>query len=167
MKTIVAVDNVWGIGKNNQLLFSLKADMKHFVEMTTGKVVVMGSNTFLSLPNAQPLKNRVNIVLWPGGKAREDIVLVESLADLFNELKKYSSDDVFIIGGAMMYHTMLPYCDTAYITKVFENGNATAFFDNLDLLPNWRMSECLPPVTDGNYEIQFCTYTNVNPLPLK
>ncbi len=167
MKSIVAVDNVWGIGKNNQLLFSLKADMKHFVEITTGKVVVMGSNTFLSLPNAQPLKNRTNIVLWPGGKPREDVVLVQSLSELFEEIKKYDADDVFVIGGAMMYHTLLPYCDCAYITKVFENGNATAFYDNLDLLPNWRMTDCQPPIIDNGIEIQFCIYTNCSPLPLK
>ncbi|MEG2541379.1 MAG: dihydrofolate reductase, partial [Clostridia bacterium] len=123
MKSIVAVDNMWGIGKNNNLLFHLKADMKHFVENTLGKVVVMGSNTLLSFPNAAPLKNRTNIVLWPGGK-RDDLILVESLDALLNELKKYNSDDIYVIGGAMMYHTMLPYCDTAIITKVFACGDA-------------------------------------------
>ena len=68
MRAIVVVDKNWGIGKNNDLLFSLPADMKHFRETTTGKVVVMGSNTLRSFPGGNPLKNRVNIVLWPGGE---------------------------------------------------------------------------------------------------
>ena len=70
MRAIVVVDTFWGIGKGNDLLFSLPADMKHFRETTAGKVVVMGSNTLLSFPGGKPLKNRTNIVLWPGG-ARE------------------------------------------------------------------------------------------------
>ena len=80
MKTIFAVDNKWGLGKKNDLLFSLKEDMRHFVAHTKGKTVVMGSNTLLSFPNGMPLKNRTNIVLNPNGtdedaKAATQIVL--------------------------------------------------------------------------------------------
>lgn len=64
MKAIVCVDKKWGIGKNNDLLFSLPEDMKRFRGETKNKVVIMGLNTFKSLPNG-PLKNRVNIVLDP------------------------------------------------------------------------------------------------------
>ena len=70
MIAIVAVDEKWGIGKNNDLLFDIKADMRHFVEHTRGKVVIMGSNTLRSLPGGMPLKNRVNIVLDPYGKKK-------------------------------------------------------------------------------------------------
>jgi Dihydrofolate reductase len=63
MNAIVVCDNKWGIGKNNDLLFSLPLDMKHFKELTLGKVVVMGKNTLLSFPNEKPLKNRTNIVV--------------------------------------------------------------------------------------------------------
>ncbi len=161
MRCIVVVDNEWGIGKNNDLLFRLKADMAHFKALTTGNTVVMGSNTLLSFPNAQPLKNRTNIVLWPGGK-RDDVILVESLDELFDELKKYDADSTYVIGGAMMYHTMLPYCDEAIITKVYASGGATVFFDNLDLLPNWHLSSAEEPIMDGDYKIQFCVYKNEN-----
>ena len=65
MKAIVVVDENWGIGRSNDLLFSLPADMKHFRETTREKVVVMGSNTLLSFPGSKPLPKRVNIVLWP------------------------------------------------------------------------------------------------------
>ena len=75
MKAILHCDKNWGIGRNNQLMFRLPADMKFFRETTSGKVVVMGSNTLLSLPGGKPLKNRTNIVLWPGGDRRSRIRL--------------------------------------------------------------------------------------------
>ena len=63
MKAIVCVDREWGIGKNNDMLFHLPADLKFFREKTSGKVIVMGGNTLLSFPGSKPLKNRTNIVL--------------------------------------------------------------------------------------------------------
>ena len=77
MNLIVAVDTKWGIGKRNDLLFHLKKDMQHFVEYTRNKVVVMGSNTLLSFPGSKPLKNRTNIVLWPGGGPVEGAIVVQ------------------------------------------------------------------------------------------
>ena len=63
MNLIAAVDENWAIGKNNQLLVRIPADQKFFREMTTGKAVIMGAVTFLSLPGQKPLKNRTNIIL--------------------------------------------------------------------------------------------------------
>lgn len=164
MQAILHCDRNWGIGRKNDLMFTLKKDMRFFREMTGGKVVVMGSNTLLSFPGSKPLKNRTNIVLWPGGdpkRALEDgFVMVQSLDELFSEIAKYNSDDVFVIGGAMMYHTMLDYCSRVYLTKVDADGNAEVFFDNLDELENWSMTECSEPVEDNGYTIRFTTYTN-------
>ena len=94
MQAIVAVDKKWGIGKNNDLLFSLKEDMKFFRQTTMGKIVVMGSNTLKSFPGGNPLKNRTNIVLYPGGEKREDCLVVESLDQLFEVLKNYDTEDI-------------------------------------------------------------------------
>lgn len=164
MQAILHCDSKWGIGKKNDLMFSLPKDMKYFRTTTSGKVVVMGSNTLLSFPNAKPLKNRTNIVLWPGGdhsRALQDgFVMVESLDELFAEIKKYNSEDVFVIGGAMMYHTMLPYCDKVYLTKVEADGKAEVFFDNLDKLDNWKMVSCSDPEDDNGYTIRFTVYQN-------
>ena len=88
MKAIVAVDKRWGIGKNNDLLFSIPADMKFFRETTAGKVVVMGANTLKSFPNGNPLKNRVNIVLSTTIN-RDDCIVVRSVDELFKEIEKY------------------------------------------------------------------------------
>ncbi len=160
MKAIVCVDKKWGIGKNNDLLFHLPEDMRRFVSHTMGKVVVMGSNTLLSFPNGKPLKNRTNIVLWPDG-IRDDVIIVRSLQELSDELKKYASDDVFIIGGAMFYRTMLDFCTEVIVTKVNADGEATVFFENLDERQGWRLKEETEyMIAENGKEYKFCVYVN-------
>ena len=164
MKAIVVVDKNWGIGKKNDLLFRLPADMKHFRETTNGKTVVMGSNTLLSFPGGNPLKNRINVVLWPGGEEREDCVIVQTLDELLSQIKAYARDDVFVVGGAMMYKTLLPYCDSAIVTKVDADGNAEVFFENLDKKKNWKLVSVSEPQETNGYTIRFCEYKNESPL---
>lgn len=163
MKAIVAVDRRWGIGKKNGLLFTLHEDMAYFRKNTTGKTVVMGSNTLKSFPGGKPLKNRTNIVFWPDGEKRDDCVVCGSFDELKKELAKYRGDDVFIIGGAMFYRTMLPYCDSVLVTKVDADGGAEVFFENLDELEGWRLAYESEPVADGEYSIRFAEYKNSNP----
>ena len=158
MKAIVAVDKKWGIGKKNDLLFSLPEDMKYFREKTLNKVVVMGSNTLKSFPNGKPLKNRTNIVLFPGGEKREDCIVVDSLNELSEELKKHPADDVFIIGGAMFYKTMLPFCSEVLVTKVNADGHAEVFYENLDEKKEWKCVSVSEPILTNGYEIRFTVY---------
>lgn len=164
MKAIVAVDKNWGIGKKNDLLFSLPADMAYFREKTLNKVVVMGSNTLKSFPNGKPLKNRTNIVLFPGGEKRDDCTIVQSLDELREELKNYPADDVFIIGGAMFYKTMLPYCSEVLVTKVDADGGAEVFYENLDALPNWEMISASEEQETNGLKIRFTVYKNFKTL---
>lgn len=160
MKAIVAVDKNWGIGKKNDLLFSLPADMAYFREKTLNKVVVMGSNTLKSFPGGKPLKNRTNIVLFPGGEKRDDCIIVDSLEELKVELKKYPTDDVFIIGGAMFYKTMLPYCSEVLVTKVDADGGAEVFYENLDKKREWACVSEQPQIETNGYKISFTVYKN-------
>lgn len=159
MRLIVAVSRNWGIGRENTLLFSLKEDMRHFKKMTTGKVVIMGRNTYLSLP-ARPLKDRINIVLSRSA-LMEECITVRDLDELFDLIKQFDADDVFVIGGASVYKRLLPYCDTAFVTKVNEDAVADAYIDNLDELPEW---ECVESVKGETESITFCTYKNNNTL---
>lgn len=162
MKAIVAVDKKWGIGKKNDLLFSLPEDMKFFRQTTLNKVVVMGSNTLKSFPNGNPLKNRTNIVLFPGGEKREDCLIVESLEELSSVLKNFNTDDVFIIGGAMFYKTMLCYSEEVLVTKVDADGEAEVFYENLDENENFEcIYESESQETNG-YNIRFTKYRNKN-----
>ena len=160
MKTIVAVDKNWGIGKKNDLLFSLPEDMAFFRKTTLNKVCCMGYNTLLSFPGSKPLKNRTSIVLAPDGVERDDCIIVHTLDALFAELKKYDLNDVFVIGGAMFYRTMLPYCDEFLITKVDADGGAEVFYENLDKLPNLECVYESEPVETNGYTIRFTTYKN-------
>ena len=166
MKAILHCDKEWGIGKRNDLMFSIPADMKFFRETTSGKTVVMGSNTLLSFPGSKPLKNRNNIVLWPGGEKREDCTVVETIEEFFEEIKKYPADEVFVIGGAMMYRTMLPYCSEVLVTKVDAVGGADTFFVNLDEHPDFELIYESEPEETNGYMIRFCTYRNNNVLEL-
>jgi dihydrofolate reductase len=134
ISAIVCVDKNWGIGKNNDLLFNLKEDMKFFREKTKDKIVFCGWNTLKSFPGSKPLKGRSTIVLCPKEVERDDCFCVHDFNGALALLKELSkTQDVFVIGGAMVYKSMLPYYDRVYVTKVdATDEEATAFFPNLD-----------------------------------
>jgi dihydrofolate reductase len=164
MNIIVNVAKDWGIGCGNQLLFNIPADMKYFKEKTTGGVVVMGENTYHSLPK-RPLPNRVNIVLSldPDFTA-EGVSICHSLAEFFAESKKYADDQIFVIGGQAIYNLLLPYCRYAYITRVEAIAKADSFFPDTDILPNWHITEQSPEYCHEGLNYSFLTYENENPL---
>ena len=159
MKIIVAADKNQGIGKDNQLLVSIPADMKMFRQETTGKVVVMGRKTLERFPNGLPLKNRTNIVLTKNrhydGKGA---ILVHSMEELLEEIKKYPSDEVYCIGGDSIYKQLLPYCDMAHVTKIDFAYAADSYFPNLDELPEWHVAAESEEQTYFDLEYKFVRY---------
>ena len=159
MNIIVAADENWAIGKDNKLLVSIPSDMKFFRRMTTGKVVVMGRKTLESFPNGLPLKNRTNIVLTqnPDDRVKEAIIC-HSREELLEELKKYNSQDVFVIGGDSIYHQLLPYCDTAHVTKIYHSYEADTWFPNLDELKEWELTGDTEEQTYFDLEYRFLRY---------
>lgn len=161
MIAILHADEKWGIGKKNDLMFRLPLDMKFFRETTSGKVVCMGYNTLLSFPGGKPLKNRTNIVLCEEGIDPEGCIAVHSVPELLETAKKYPPDDVFIIGGASVYRTMLPYCSKVYLTKVDADGGAEVFFPNLDEDENFVLESESEPMNDNGYTIRFTVYKNL------
>ena len=141
MNLIVAVDENWAIGKDNKLLVSIPSDMKFFRETTTGKVVVMGRKTLESFPNGLPLKNRTNIVLTRNRDYQvKDAIVVHSVPELLVKLDKYSSEDVYVIGGDSVYQELLPYCDVAHVTKINHVYAADSWFPNLDETGEWEIT---------------------------
>ncbi|MGC4019086.1 MAG: dihydrofolate reductase [Muricomes sp.] len=159
MNLIVAADKNWAIGYNNKLLVSIPSDMKFFREKTTGKVVVMGRKTLESFPNGLPLKNRTNIVLTGNKKYHvKGAVVVHTLEGLLKELEEYNSEDVYVIGGDSVYRLLLPYCDTAYVTKIDHAFQADTYFPNLDELSEWELTEEGEEQTCFDLEYMFTTY---------
>lgn len=159
MNLIVAVDNNWAIGNKNELLVRIPNDMKHFREETTGKVVVLGRKTLETFPQGQPLKNRTNIILTKDLKYQvKDAVIVHSIDELLAELKKYSDDDIYIIGGESVYRQMLPYCTVAHITKIDHTYEADTYFPNLDKDPEWHITADSDEQTYFDIPYQFIKY---------
>ena len=161
---ILHADRKWGIGKKNDLMFSLPKDMKFFRTTTKGHTVAMGENTLLSFPHSQPLKNRTNIVLLQDPTHNYDgVINVHSFDDFLKTIKEHSiHDDVYIIGGASIYRQMLPYCDEVLLTKVDADGHAEVFFPNLDENPDFKLTYASEKEEDNGLIIQFTTYTNLH-----
>jgi len=163
MNYIVAVDREWGIGKQNDLLFSLKGDMAFFRNTTSGKTVIMGDRTLASLPGGKPLKNRENIVMTLDSAfvAPEGVTVCHSTDELFALLAQLDhTDDVYVIGGATIYNLLYPYCEYAYITKVDAIGGAEVFIENLDQKPNWQIAHQGETLEENGITYTFFTYRN-------
>ena len=162
MNLIAAVDKNWAFGKDNKLLVSIPMDMKFFRETTTGKVVVMGRKTLESFPNGLPLKNRTNIVLTHNknydGKGA---IVVHSMEALREELKKYNSEDIYVIGGEQIYKALVDDCDVAHITKINYEYDADAYFPNLDEKPEWKIVADSEEQTYFDLEFFFYKYEKV------
>lgn len=158
---IVHVDKQWGIGKDNDMMFSLPKDMKYFRQTTLNHTVVMGGNTLRSFPGQQPLKNRTNIVL-SRGQVRDDCIIVRDYAQLKAEMKnRGNTEDIYVIGGGAVYRELLPYVDYALVTKVDAVGGAEVFFPNLDEDKNFTCVDEGEPLEDNGYTIRFTKYKNL------
>lgn len=162
MIAIAAVSRNWGIGKDNQLLFSLPSDMKHFRQITTGGTVLMGRKTLESFPGGRPLPKRRNIVLTSQEMEREGVEVVHSIQEMLDTVKTTPSDEVFVIGGGTVYEALLPYCDKALLTIVDAAPDADTFFPNLDANPFWEKSEISEPIAENGIMYRFVMYQNTN-----
>lgn len=170
MKLVVAVDKEWGIGYKGELLARVRADLRYFQSLTKGNTVILGSKTLATFPGGRVLKDRTNIVMSRNPDySPEGAVIVHSIEELFEELKKYDTDTVFAIGGSQIYKQLLPYCDTAYVTKFDKSFEKDAFFDNLDESSEWELisvgdEQKTNPETDTEPDMsfRFCTYKRIS-----
>lgn len=142
MNAIVAVDENWGIGKNNELLCHLPGDLKYYKETTLGKCVIMGRKTLESLPGSKPLPGRDHIILSKDssfsveprkGHACHVVNSREEAIKLAAEYEaKEGSEGVFVCGGSAVYRLFLEDCRSFYVTKIHRSFDADRFFPNLD-----------------------------------
>ena len=159
MNLIVNVDSNWAIGYRGKLLVSIPEDMKFFRSETTGKVVVLGRKTLDTFPGGQPLKNRTNIILTRNPNYQvKGAIICHSVEEVLEELKKYNSEDVYIIGGDSIYKEFLPYCDVAHVTRTDHVYDADAWFPNLEEDPAWVLTGESEEKTYFDLEFRFCRY---------
>ena len=132
LSLIAAISENNCIGKNNTLPWNIPEDMKHFKDITSGNVVLMGRNTWESIPEKfRPLPNRKNIVVT----RKENYVVpegVELYSSIEEPLDKYKKENLFVIGGASIYKQTIDKADTLYITEVHRQVDGDAFFPEID-----------------------------------
>lgn len=127
---IVAVAEDYGIGHENKLLAHLSADLKRFKQITQGHPVVMGRNTWFSLPN-RPLPNRKNIVITNiPGEVFEGADTVYSIEEAIKKMPE--NEESFIIGGAMIYKQFYPLAHKLYLTRMHKKFPADTFFPEVE-----------------------------------
>jgi dihydrofolate reductase len=135
---IVAIADNNAIGKNNELLWHIPDDLKRFKKITSGHTVVMGKNTFLSLP-IKPLPNRRNIVI--SDNLADSFEGCEMAYSIDEAIQKMDTDKQnFVIGGGMVYKSFLPLANKLYITKVHKCFEADVFFPKIEM-GHWQIVE--------------------------
>jgi dihydrofolate reductase len=135
---IAAVGKNLELGKNNQLLCHLPADLKRFKAITVGYPVIMGDKTWESLP-VKPLPNRRNIVITFNKDANyEYCEIVHTLDDAVSLIE--NEKKAFIIGGATIYKLFIDRINALYLTQIEANFDADVFFPNMDF-SKWKLIE--------------------------
>ena len=158
MNLIVAVDQNWAIGKDGDQLVYLKEDLKRFRTLTSGHTVILGRKTLATFPGGRPLKNRRNLILSRNPQFQAEGAEVFSSVE---ELVKQADGDAFVIGGASVYEQLLPYCHTAYITKIHAGFPADTYFPNLDQSGEWEVSEESESLEQDGISYHYVTYSRI------
>lgn len=151
---IAAIGKNNELGKDNKLLWHLPSDLKFFKEKTLGKTIVMGKNTFESLPKVLP--NRKSVVLSHiEMNLPSDVIVFYDFKELLQYIETVK-DDVYIIGGAQMYKQFLELSDMMYLTEVDYTCEADVFFPNFNK-EEWD-STCLKEVEENNMKFKHMQY---------
>ena len=156
MELIVAVYDDWGIGAGGTQPVALSADRKFFRETTKGACVIVGRKTLGDFPGGKPLPNRVNVVISRNCDPMEGVTVCRSPEEAAELTKQYPR--VMVIGGGSIYRQMLPYCDTAYITKVHATPASDTYFPNLDEDQDWKLEQILLSGVEEGIGYEMCLY---------
>ena len=163
MNLIVAVDENWGIGKGNDLLYHIPEDMKFFRSTTMGKTVICGKNTLISFPDSKPLPNRFHLVLTKSGvPEHENILQFSDLDTLLSYVSTHPEEEYFVIGGESVYNQLYKKCEMVYVTKIFDSSKeADVHFPDLDQDADFVLFEKgEKQISKNGMEFAFYTYKN-------
>jgi len=141
----MSADLNWNIGKDNDLLFKVKEDLKHFQRETKNNTVIMGRKTYESL-GVECLPDRLNVVFTSNLKhpKNENLLYFHSLEELLFFVRKMEAigKEIYVIGGATMIEILLPFIDLAIITRFQEIRPGDTSMVRLDTLPEWKLESC-------------------------
>lgn len=128
---ICAIAENRAIGKNNDLLWHIPEDFKHFKEKTMGHVIVMGQKTYESI--GKPLPNRTTIVLSNDSNVNiEGVIMARTFDEVFEKAREIEKEEIFICGGGCVYAQTIGMADKLYLTVVEGNFDADVFFPEYD-----------------------------------
>ena len=156
MELIVAVYDDWGIGCEGTQPVALSVDRKFFREMTKGAMVIAGRRTIGDFPGKKPLPGRINVALTRTQQEIPGFTVCTSPEEAV-ELAK-TVQRAMVIGGGSVYRQMLPYCDTAYITKVHTVIPCDTYFPNLDEMEDWYIAESMMSGEENGIDYEMLLY---------
>jgi dihydrofolate reductase len=157
---IVAVAENLAIGKDNQLLWHISDDLKRFRQLTSGHAVIMGRNTWLSLPK-RPLPNRTNIVITDDpDECFEGCIMADSIEAAI--AKCPPDEESFVIGGASVYRQFMLLADKLYITRVYKSFEGDTFFPEIDP-KEWKLTGQSPlfEMEDRSFTYRYEIYERI------
>ncbi len=142
MNMIVTVDKNWAIGNKGRSFVSIPENEQMLRADTTGKVVVMSKNVAEHFPGGYSYQDRINVILTKDmNYTKKGAVMVHSLEELLDYVKKYNTESVYVIGGVGIFRQLLPYCDIIDVTYIDYEYEADTHFANLDEDEHFRMTE--------------------------
>lgn len=156
---IVAADEKNGIGKNNELLCHLPADLKYFKNLTTSHAILMGRKTYESI--GKPLPNRTNIIISRNTNALEGCHVFNSIEAGIDFAKTLNETELFIIGGDSIYKQSLALTQTIYLTRTHHIFEADAFFPSLE--NDWKLIKEINHLADekNKFDYSFMVFERV------
>ena len=170
LKMILACDNKWGIGVNNDLLSHIPEDLKFFREKTYGGLIIIGRKTADSFPGGKALKGRINVMISATENSRDGYIIVRDLQELFSLLEtgvykgkslSFNRDRIYVSGGGTIYSQLLPYTDTVILTKMDAVFEADTFFVNLDEDKSFEMTSESEIMIENGIKYKWCEYKRV------
>lgn len=160
MFLVVAVDRNWAISEDNSLVYRIPVIAAQFREYFRGKTIVYNPKSLGSFPGGQPLPECNNLIYTRDmSYACAGATIIHSI----NELNDYSSNEVFIIGGANIYKLSYSKCKYAFVAYVDSNSvGCKAFFPDLSTKKNWQKIDCTSNFSYHEIPYRFETYINRN-----
>lgn len=160
LQAIVLVDEGWGIGYQNRLLYHIPNDLQRFYSLTQNHTVVVGRQTLSTFPGGLPLKERRNIILTRDSAAIDGATVLHSLPELAEDIRRHPEACYWVVGGESVYRQLLPYCRRCFVTKVAGSKPADRYFPNLDKAGEWALTEETPPKRYQGLRYTFAVYRN-------